>query len=198
MRGPRHSPLDIIKVSNVAPPAQRQMPNPRRGAPLVRMSRLHTNVGPTWPRSAAAPRPAADGFLFDQVREADARRCRFPILISTCEFSTFGVHVFTPNQTRLMPKLLRVVPAPAAKIAASPTGRRSFIYRQPFKTPASKPAPAGRPRIAALWGTEARHQGMFGAFGASIRPERAQMFNFSLPSPDIPRRLQERTTVSEC
>src|SRR3979490_2628655 len=123
---------------------------------------------------------AAAESLSVKFQEADAEALPFAEASFDVVVSTFGV-MFTPNQDKAAAELLRVCKS-GGKIGLANWTPEGFIGHL-FKTLGKYlPPPAGA-KSPALWGTEARIKGIFGACAASIKAERRD-FNFRYRAPE--------------
>jgi ubiquinone/menaquinone biosynthesis C-methylase UbiE len=110
-------------------------------------------------------RASADG-LSVEFREADAEALPFGDATFDAVLSTFGV-MFTPNQDRAASELLRVCKS-GGKIGLANWTPEGFIG-QVFKTLGKYLPPPAGVKSAALWGTKARLEEMFGAQASDIQ-----------------------------
>jgi ubiquinone/menaquinone biosynthesis C-methylase UbiE len=123
-------------------------------------------------------RALAEGYRID-FREADAENLPFPDASFDAVMSTFGV-MFTPNQEQAASELARIC-RPGGKIGLANWTPDSFIG-QLFKTIGKYVPPAPGVKSAALWGTRARLEELFGKAAREIRTNR-RSFVFRYHSP---------------
>ena len=124
-------------------------------------------------------RALAEGLSID-FREADAENLPFPDASFDAVMSTFGV-MFTPNQEQAASELARVC-KPGGRIGLANWTPESFIG-QLFKTIGKYVAPAPGVKSAALWGTRARLEELFGKSAREIRTNRrAFVFRYHSPT----------------
>jgi SAM-dependent methyltransferase len=106
-----------------------------------------------------------------KFQEADAESLPFADSSFDAVMSTFGV-MFTPNQEQAARELLRVC-RPGGRIGLANWTPESFVG-QLFKAIAKYLPPAAGVRSAALWGTEARLEELFGAGAKQIHVARRE------------------------
>ncbi len=124
-------------------------------------------------------RALAEGLSID-FREAEAENLPFPDASFDAVMSTFGV-MFTPNQEQAASELARVC-KPGGRIGLANWTPESFIG-QLFKTIGKYVAPAPGVKSAALWGTRARLEELFGKSAREIRTNRrAFVFRYHSPT----------------
>ena len=111
---------------------------------------------------------------------ADAEQLPFPDASFDVALSTFGV-MFTPEHARSSAELMRVV-RPGGRIGLANWTPEGFVG-QLFKVVGSFVPPPAGVKPAALWGTEAHLEALFGREASNIRAER-RMFNFRYHSPE--------------
>ena len=127
----------------------------------------------------SAARAKAEG-LTVSYQVADAEKLPFPDASFDVALSTFGV-MFTPQHARSAGELMRVV-RPGGRIGLANWTPEGFVG-QLFKVVGSFVPPPAGVKPAALWGTEAHLEALFGREASNIRAER-RMFNFRYHSPE--------------
>ena len=127
----------------------------------------------------SAARAKAEG-LTVSYQVADAEQLPFPDATFDVALSTFGV-MFSAEHARSAGELMRVV-RPGGRIGLANWTPEGFVGQLFNVVGSFVPPPAGV-KPAALWGTEAHLEALFGREASNIRVER-RMFNFRYHSPE--------------
>ncbi|HJV86264.1 MAG TPA: methyltransferase domain-containing protein [Noviherbaspirillum sp.] len=128
---------------------------------------------------SAKVRAQAEGHTI-RFEEADAENLPFPDASFDAVMSTFGV-MFTPDQEKAAAELARVC-MPGGKIGMANWTPDGFIG-QLFKTIGKYVPPPAGVKSAALWGTKARLQELFGDAANEIRTtSRDFVFRYRSPA----------------
>lgn len=119
----------------------------------------------------AKERAAAERLAIE-FRQADAEALPFDDASFDVVLSTFGV-MFTPNQEKAASEMVRVC-RPGGRIGLANWTPEGFIG-QLFRTIGKYMPPPAGVKSPALWGTEARLQGLFAGHAVAVTK---QVFNF--------------------
>jgi len=124
-------------------------------------------------------RAQAEGHTI-QFQQADAENLPFPDASFDVVLSTFGV-MFTPNQDKAASELARVC-KPGGRIGLANWTPEGFVG-QVFKTIGKYVPPAPGVKSAALWGTQARLEELFGHTAQEIgTTSREFVFRYRSPA----------------